>query len=120
MITINTVPFAIYRHGGNKAEYLGPNHTDVIKDVMYLRSASPKLTSTSYGNRRSSVNDIHTVAIDTPNGDTENRDLKFEIVGSVPVGTSDADVDAALVRLVDKVSDTTFMKETFVQGRIVK
>lgn len=120
MITINAIPFDIYRHGGNKAEYLGPNHSDVTKDVLYLQSTAPKLTATSYGNRRSSANQIHTVPVDLPNGDTENRDLKFQIVGSIPVGTPAADITAALARLVDLASDTTLMNDIFVKGRIVQ
>ena len=120
MITINTIPFDIYRHGGNKAEYLGPNHTDVVKDVMLLSSVSPKLTSASYGNRRSSVNDISTSAVDTPNGDVENRDLKLEVLGSIPVGTLDATFDAALLRLQNLVNDSALMKQIFIQGRIVQ
>lgn len=116
-----TTLYTTYRHGGNKAEYLGMRHTDVLKDVLVLQSAQPRVTPTSYGNRRSSLNFIQTVAVDVPHtSDKDSRDAKIEIKSSFPVGLSDAEFDLIYNQLKEMVDDKAVFKSIILTGRIVR
>lgn len=113
--------YQIFRHGGNKAEYIGPVHTDANKDILVLQSAQPKVTSTSYGVRRSSLNLIQSTQVAVPHvGTNETRDLKIEIKTSLPVGVDDSSFDALYDRFLEIASDKAVFKEIITSGRIVR
>lgn len=92
------VVYNAFRTEGNKTSYIGPAHTDLVKDSVIASSTSPKRTATSYGNRRASVNIVRSATVDVPGGSTEVKDLKIELVTSIPVGTPVADINELFAR----------------------
>jgi len=118
---ITTTTYDIFRHGGNKAEYLGPNHTDSNKEILVLQSAQPRVTPTSYGTRRSSLNFIQSLEVAVPHvSENETRDGKLEIKSSLPVGIADVDFDALYDQLFEMVANKALFKSIIQSGRIVR
>lgn len=105
------------RAEGTRVSYIGPNHSDMIKDMVVLNTTPPKRSGTSFGNRRASINVIASVTVPTPDGETETKDMKFELVTSVPVGTSQSDLDEIMARISAAVADTALVKDVAVIGR---
>lgn len=120
MITLNdplaaNVEYAMLRTQGNKSAFIGAGHSDLSKDLLTLTSNPPKRTNTSYGNRRSSINLVRSVSVPTPDGTTEVKDMKLELVMSIPAGVSNADFDEAVARITS-VSDA-LLKDIAVVGQ---
>lgn len=121
-ITLNdaaasAVVYTPLRTEGFRTSYIGPQHTDMHKDMVIANSASPKRNGNSFGNRRSNFNYITAVEVPTANGETETKDMKVEIVTSVPVGTSEAEVNEALARVSSFLADSATAKQLFVVGK---
>lgn len=95
-----TVSYSQLRTEGNRTSYASNDHNDVTKDTLLVTSNPPKRVANSFGNRRSSINLVRTVTIATPDGDVESKDMKFELVCSIPAGTSASDIDEALARIM--------------------
>lgn len=112
------VTYSIYRKSENRAEYIGPAHTDLAKDLLVVTSTSPKQTSQSYGNRRSSVNLLTSVNSPNPDGTTSVRDLKVEVSVSLPAGVTFAVLDEALSRIAEAISNDTIATDLFHLGKI--
>ena len=85
--------YNLFRMQGDRAEYIGPDMSDSSSDMLILSSATPKRTSASFGNRRSTFKVIRTVTVATPDGGTESKDAKIEISVSLPVGMDPADLE---------------------------
>lgn len=104
------------RVDGDKATFIGPVHTDIIKDQLTVQSIAPKRAVDSYGNRRSTVNYLSGITVATPDGKTAAKDLKVELNVSTPVGATDAQVGEALTRILSlTVAD---LKSIVVTGKI--
>jgi len=92
IITVNAagtnVTYSIYRKEANRAVYIGPANTDLVKDQLIVNSASPKQSASSYGNRRSSVNYLSTLSTSNPDGTSTAKDVKCEVVVSIPAGVT--------------------------------
>jgi len=115
------VVYGEFRHNGNRAEYIGPDHDDLKKDILILTSVSPKQTRDSRGNRKGSANLVRTVpAPDLVEGQQVLKDMKLEISGSVPAGTSDEQVSEFAARLASLLADPAIVKEIFQVGKIFK
>nr|APG77126.1 hypothetical protein [Beihai levi-like virus 33] len=113
------VVYEPYRIEGNRAEYIGPKHSDVDKEMMVITSAAPKRTASSYGNRRSQVNVIHTVEVETPeNAGKVQRDAKIEALASVPVGMTFEEFKDLGHALANVLMNETYLEEIFVAGKI--
>nr|UJQ85384.1 MAG: hypothetical protein 2 [Leviviridae sp.] len=112
------VTYNIYRKESDRATYVGPAHTDLIKDQLVVTSVSPKQTVGSYGNRRSSVNLLTSVSVATPSGETATRDLKVEVIVSLPAGITFAVLDQALSRIAEAVSNDAIATDLFYIGKI--
>nr|UJQ85565.1 MAG: hypothetical protein 2 [Leviviridae sp.] len=112
------VTYTIYRKESDRAVYIGPAHTDLSKDQLVVTSVSPKQTSDSYGNRRSSVNLLTTVSVTAPDGTTVKKDLKVEVTVSMPAGVSFATLDQSLSRIAEAVSNDTIATDLFHIGKI--
>nr|UJQ85928.1 MAG: hypothetical protein 2 [Leviviridae sp.] len=115
-LTLNGSVFSEFRHNGNRCEYISDTHSDVLKDTLVLTSASPKQTMDSYGNRRSSANLIKTVPVVAPDGETVRKDMKLEVLSSVPVGVAFTEFEAECDRMVALLSDTTNRQKLFEIG----
>ena len=112
------VTYSIFRKSDNRAEYIGPAHTDLAKDLLVVTSTSPKQSATSYGNRRSSVNYLVSVSSPNPGGTTQVRDLKVEVSVSLPAGVTFAVLDEALSRVAEAISNDAIATDLFHIGKI--
>lgn len=92
------VVYNAHRVTGDRANYIGPEHSDTSNDTLILSSSSPKRTSMSYGNRRSTFKVIRTITVATPDGATESKDAKIEVSVSLPVGMTNDDLDELQAR----------------------
>lgn len=113
-----SVTFDAYRQEGNRAVYIGPNHTDLLKQQMILTSASPKQTKDSFGNRRSALNAIRTVSVQNPNGDSTSKDMKLETLASIPVGATLAEFKDLVANTIGLLSDDTVVEKFYLTGKI--
>lgn len=97
-ITLNTL---VYTYDSpinkNKVQYLGPDHTYSVKDIITLGRTDPKPTATFDGVARTEMKRTKTVTL--ASGDT--ADAIFTVTSSIPVGIVTADADA----LRDDVGD---------------
>nr|UJQ85695.1 MAG: hypothetical protein 2 [Leviviridae sp.] len=112
------VTYNIYRKESDRAEYIGPVHTDLSKDLLVVSSASPKQTSGSFGNRRSSANYLKTVTVADPAGVNVSRDLKVEIIVSMPAGVPFATLKESLRRIATAASTDDIATDLFHIGRV--
>nr|UJQ85252.1 MAG: hypothetical protein 2 [Leviviridae sp.] len=112
------VVYNIYRKSENRAEYIGPAHTDLSKDLLVVSSSSPKQTSTSFGNRRSTVNLLTTVSAPLPDGTSAKRDMKVEISVSLPAGVTFAILDEALSRIAHAITTDAIATDLLFIGKI--
>lgn len=110
--------FNPYRTENNRAIYIGPLHTDISKQQLTLSSSAPKQNSSTYGNRRSSLNYVATVNVENPAAETVRRDMKAELSVSVPVGTTFAELEELLAGIADMASDDAFMTSLLMTGQI--
>lgn len=102
---------------GFRTTYIGANHSDMSKDQVILNSVSPKRSGVTFGNRRASINLVTSVTVPTPGGETEVKDMKFELVTSVPVGVSASAVDEAMARISAAVANATLVEGVAVIGK---
>nr|UJQ85033.1 MAG: hypothetical protein 2 [Leviviridae sp.] len=113
------VVYTRYRFEGNKAVYIGPAHSDLIKDQISLGSTSPKQTKETYGTRRSTINVIRSIEVGAPNvADNVVRDMKLEALASVPNGATFSEFSEHVARLVAALSDPSVCEELFLVGKI--
>ena len=117
--------YKIYRHSGNKAEYLAGTSTDIQKRMLLLTSNPPKSTQANSGVRRSHANFVESVnvPIDLCNPGTSDcmaMDAKLELVSSLPVGTPEADVDRLIANLTALCANTALLKSIITDGKIVE
>lgn len=111
------VAYQPLRTEGSRAFYIGVSHSDVAKDLLTANSNAPKRSANSYGNRRASLNLVRTIVVNTPDGETETKDMKFELVTSVPVGASDAQVEECRARLAEILANPALIKDIAVVGK---
>nr|APG77291.1 hypothetical protein [Wenzhou levi-like virus 6] len=107
-----------YRIEGNRAIYIGAAHSDLIKDQIILTSASPKQTPTSYGNRRTSLNVVNTISVDTPQASAVGRDMKLEALASVPTGATLGEFKELAARLAFLLQQDDFVQSLYMTGQI--
>nr|UJQ84885.1 MAG: hypothetical protein 2 [Leviviridae sp.] len=119
-ITLNAAVYSLYRHGGNRAEYIGAAHSDSDKDMLIVNSVAPKQTAASYGNRRTSVNLVDTITVATPGGESIQKDMKLELVGSIPVGATFADFEAMAAKQADLLGNSALLKQLFETGQVIQ
>jgi len=112
------VTYNIYRKEADRAIYIGPAHTDLSKDQVIVTSVSPKQTAASYGNRRSSINLLTSVSVAAPGGETVTRDMKVEVIVSLPAGVTFSVLDEALSRIAEAVSNDAIAADLFHVGKI--
>lgn len=112
------VAYANYRVTGDRATYAGPAHTDVHSDKLVLTSTAPKRNGVNLGNRRSSANLATTTTVDDANGVSTVRDRKMEILVSLPVGVTLADLKEDAARIIEFLSNDTLIENFFIKGQI--
>nr|UJQ85135.1 MAG: hypothetical protein 2 [Leviviridae sp.] len=112
------VTYTIFRKDSDVASYVGANHSDVSKDIIVVKSVSPKQTLSAYGNRRSTVNYLVTVSTANPDGTTTAKDLKLEVSASIPAGVSFATFKEALQRQGNMLIDDAIAGDLFHLGKI--
>lgn len=113
------VDYSIFRVRDNRAEFIGPAHNDLVKDMVILTSQSPKGTAANYGNRRSTANVVQTIKVDTPvTTDKVRRDMKLETNASVPVGATLAEFKELVARQAALLASDTYVEQLFMIGKI--
>lgn len=90
----NTRTYAVDRVQPDSVAYAGPAKTLTDKDDLVLSRIYPKPTSAFAGVAKPSVKRSKTVVVNSALGTKADAIVRFE--GSLPVGISDADVDALL------------------------
>lgn len=116
MATINTRTYNLDRvNSPDSMSYAGPNHSVSAKDIFTLARVAPKPTKDFAGVAKPSVKRVKTSTINATTG--EKAELIFNLGASVPVGTPDADVDAALADLVSWLA-TNDAKSLFKSSKI--
>lgn len=111
------VSYVQYQVAGFLVLFNGPDHSDLAKDQLSLRSDNPVRTRTQYGNRRSVIKLVRTVAVTNPDGTSEQKDMKFEISTSVPVGVLPAQVRESIARIASLASNEQLMLDIAVSGK---
>jgi len=112
------VVYTHYRTENNRAVYIGPLHSDLVKDTMIISSAAPKRNGVSFGNRRSSINLITTVIVDDVNGVPTSKDMKVELSVSLPAGVTTDTLKESLARVAHILTTTTTSMELLHIGKI--
>lgn len=89
---LNTRTYTEDRVNPDSVRYVGPANTLTISDTFEMKRVYPKPTSTFAGVARPTAKRVKTVSL---NGDAATPgDMISQFGGSIPVGTSDADIDA--------------------------
>nr|UJQ84903.1 MAG: hypothetical protein 2 [Leviviridae sp.] len=114
----SAVTYNLFRSEGNRASYIGPSHSDLVKQQIIVTSVSPKQVSDSYGNRRSTLNCVQTVTVANPAGDNVKRDMKLEMNASIPVGATFAEFQELMAHIADIAANDTIMESIFLTGKI--
>nr|APG77251.1 hypothetical protein [Wenling levi-like virus 2] len=113
------VSYSMFRLDGNRAVYIGPAHSDLVKDQVILNSTAPKQSAQSYGNRRGGLNIVQTIKVATPqSAATISRDMKLEALASVPVGATYDEFKELVARMAGLLGDETYVKGLFLTGKI--
>lgn len=111
------VAYVQFRTDGLITLFNGPSHSDLNKDQLTVRSDAPVRTRTQYGNRRSSVKLVNTVSVGNPDGTTSAKDMKFELVTSVPVGVTTVQVKESIARIAALAANEQLMLDIVVSGK---
>ena len=111
------VAYVQYRVDGVVTLFQGPSHSDMAKDQLSIRSDAPVRTRTQYGSRRSSIKLVTTVPVANPDGTSEQKDMKFEISTSVPVGVTSALVKESIARIAALAANDQLMLDITVSGK---
>lgn len=91
----NTRTYTLDRYNSpDNVSYVGPANTISVKDILSLSRTFPKPVSDNRGVGKPYVKRTKTVVVNPTTGET--KDLIVYFGGSVPVGTSDAEIDAVL------------------------
>jgi hypothetical protein len=112
------VTYNVYRKETNRAVYIGPSHSDILKDSLVISSVPPKSGSSAYGNRRSSANYLVTITTGNPDGSNSAKDMKVEVSVSLPAGASFATLKEALARVAGTMTDDAVATDLFHIGKI--
>lgn len=110
--------YNIFRVTNDRASYIGPVHSDLLKQQLLLTSIAPKQLKDSYGNRRSTLNSVSTVSVLNPAGETVSKDMKLELTASIPVGATFAQFKEHLAAIADLANDDAMMNSFFLTGKI--
>lgn len=111
------VVYNFVTHGGSSTTYIGPEHSDLLADSITLTSASPARKGNDYGNRRSRSNLQRAVKVASPTAVDVVKNAKLELLASVPVGMTDIQFEELCARQAALLSDSTYVKFLFIQGR---
>jgi len=107
-----------YRTDQNRATYVGPVHSDLSKDSMIVTSVAPKRNGVSFGNRRSSLNLVQSVQVLDTNGLTVTKDMKVEILISLPAGVTEDALKEAVSRVRGVLNANATVVDLFHSGKI--
>jgi hypothetical protein len=114
----SSLDFVQYRVSGDSARYIGPGSTDIVTEDIICKSAAPKRGNNQYGNRKSSVNLIRGTSVVDLEGSTVVRDRQLAVSGSMPVGTTLADLLEDAHQLGVLLQDANFVEQLFYRGVI--
>lgn len=112
------VTYNAYRKTDDTVQYIGAAHSDLSKDMIIVKSASPKQVSGSYGNRRSSANYLISVSTANPDGTTSTKDMKVAVEVSLPAGVTFANLKEALRRVAGCMRDDAIATDLFHIGKV--
>lgn len=93
-MNVNTRTYSPNKVQPDAVGYAGPAHTFSSKDTIELKRVEPKPTSTFKGVARPTFKQVQTVEIDSVTGAT--ADAIIQLTASLPVGMTDAAIDALL------------------------
>lgn len=123
MITVlkqdaTTDNFLQFRVSGDKAVFIGPNHTDFLIDTLTLQASEPKRGNNQFGNRRTDVSLIRGTQVVDLEGQSVIRNRKMAISNSLPVGTSFDDLKEDAFQMSELLKNEDFLRALFTQGII--
>lgn len=93
-LTFNSKTFTADSFGTNAVGYVGPAHTQSVKDDLRIARVLPKPTAVFSGVGRTSAKLTRTLTL--TGAETPTGDLIIEVSVSAPVGAAGADLDAAV------------------------
>lgn len=110
-LTFNTKTYNADSFGANQVGYIGPAKTGSVKDDLVLRRTNARPVSNFSGVNRSNLKLTRTQTL--TGALTPSHDAIFDLASNLPVGMSDAAVDAAcddLAALIGSASFKTHLK----------
>jgi len=118
-LTLNLVPYNLYRFAEDKSTYVSESHSDLDKDVLILRTGAPTRRATDFGNRRSNISFIEGHSVPDTNGDTVEKDSSLSLSASLPVGVTWADFYAnSCARMQSMIADEALFRSIVEKGAI--
>jgi len=97
--TINGLVYTQDSTAQNSARYVSPAHTLSVRDQLDVKRQAPIPSGASQGVQRASAKVTRDVVVNATTG--EKRPLIMELSCAVPVGTTQAQAEAALDAVVD-------------------
>lgn len=110
-LTFDTKTYNADGYTANAATYIGPAKTGTVKDDLRLARTPAKASATYSGNNRRQAKYVRNYAL--TGALTARADMIGDLNVSVPVGVSDADIDAWCVSysaLIGTAAFKTFLK----------
>lgn len=93
-ITVATLAYNQDRISADQIAYAGPANTLSIVDILALSRVYPKPVKGFAGVAKPAAKFTHTVTL----ADETKADIIFTVHASIPVGSADADIDAAITK----------------------
>lgn len=112
---INVV-YAFFRQTGGRTTMIGPEHSDASKDVCVINQRDPVAQKNDMGYRRTDAEFQKTVVIAEAAGSVKKL-ARVAVSSSIPVGTTDADIDELFARACEMAKQGTQQKDFFVLGK---
>jgi|SwirhirootsSR3_FD_contig_61_2980747_length_2109_multi_3_in_0_out_0_1 hypothetical protein len=110
-LVFNTKTYSADSFGANQVGFIGPAKSGSVKDDLVLRRTGAKPVTNFSGVNRSNLKLTRTQTL--TNALTPSHDAIMDIVSSLPVGMSDASVDAMcddVAALIGSASFKTHLK----------
>nr|UJQ85589.1 MAG: hypothetical protein 2 [Leviviridae sp.] len=110
------VTYTLFRQTNNRASLIGPLHTDSVKDQFTVTQRDPVPSKNEKGYRRTEAQYQVTIPVTEPLG-VVPKVLRVEVSASIPVGTTEAEIEEAFARVGNLSLDSTLVHDIFVIGK---
>lgn len=103
---------------GNYSEYRGANFAHDARDMFRMYRTPPKISGNYKGSAKSAVKFTVDQEVETVDGGVTDAPLILELSGSIPVGTTSANLIHALERVKAALSNTTVIDSLFADQSV--